>query len=244
MTKEELKEILFTSEQEEMIENGTEAKVTVTVNNVTDTIDPVYCAKLNSDWLMNYKGYVVLRYLDIRLQAGMGKEPGAVTETYDPIWVTLEIPEEYRNTDPDTKRFYALFDLAYGNPIYLCDLDQDENTITCAMNWFGPCAFLMKDMYVDGILKEPYIEEKTGWNRLEDGRIETCVYILKDVKKEKTIYLDEFGKRAEGWRMLNYDTEGWTYFDPQTGYQAEKGWMKIEGEWYHFNTMREGHRMA
>ncbi|HIR24659.1 MAG TPA: hypothetical protein IAB34_04060, partial [Candidatus Egerieimonas faecigallinarum] len=40
MTKEELKEILFTSEQEEMIENGAEAKVAVMVNNMTDTIDP------------------------------------------------------------------------------------------------------------------------------------------------------------------------------------------------------------
>lgn len=239
MTKEELKEILFTSGQEEMIENGAKAKVAVTVNNVTDTIDPVYRAKLISDPLMNYQGYVVLRYLDIRLRAGMGNEPGAVTETYDPIWITLEIPEEYRNTDPYTKRFYALFDLAHGNPVYLCDLDQDENTLTVAINWFGPCALLMKDMYVDGILKEPYIEEETGWRRLEDGRIETCTYILKDVEKNKIIYLDEFGKRAEGWRMLNYDTEGWTYFDPETGYQAEEGWMEIEGERYHFNCTRE-----
>lgn len=224
MTKEELKEILFTSEQEEMIENGAEAKVAVMVNNMTDTIDPVYRAKLISDPLMNYQGYVVLRYLDIRLRAGMGNEPGTVTETYDPIWITLEIPEEYRNTDLHTKRFYALFDLAHGNPVYLCDLDQDENTLTVAINWFGPCALLMKDMYVDGILKEPYIEEETGWRRLEDGRIETCTYILKDVEKNKIIYLDEFGKRAEGWRMLNYDTEGW---------------MEIEGERYHFNCTRE-----
>lgn len=235
-TKEELKEILFTSGQEEMIEEGREAEIEVMVNNVTDTISVETRASVTGNPYMAYGGYVVLRYLDITLSAGMLNNAEEVEELYDPVWITFEIPEEYRNTNPMIKRFYRLY-----NGSYLCDLDSDEDTLTVAMTGFGTFALLMKDMYVDGILMEPCQEEDTGWYRKEDGRIEACTNV--QMEDGESIYLNEFGKTAKGWQITDTESGRRIYADPETGYLTKEGWHEIDGEWYYFdelNTMVTG----
>lgn len=235
-TKEELKKILFTSGQEELIEEGKAAEIEVMVNNVTDTVGMEYRQMVTGASWMAYEGYVVLRYLDITLSAGMSDYVKEVDETYDPIWFTFEIPEEYRNTNPMIKRFYVL---SRPGGTGLCDLDSDENTLTVALTGFGMYTLMMKDMYVDGILMEPCQEEDTGWYRKEDGRIEACTGIPADESGGESLYLNEFGKIAKGWQMIDSEEGRWIYLDPETGYRTKEGWHEIDGERYYFNAWDE-----
>ncbi len=235
-TKEELKEILFTSGQEEMIKEGREAEIEVMVNNVTDTVDMETRGHVTGNLAMSYSGYVVLRYLDITLRAGMSDYVKEVEETYDPVWITFEIPQEYRNTNPLIKRFYVL---SRPGGAYLCDLDSDEDTLTVALTEFGTFALMMKDMYVDGILMEPFQEEDTGWYRKGDGRITACSNVPLSESGGKSLYLNEFGKIAKGWQMIDSEAGRWIYLDPETGCRTEEGWHEIDGEWYYFNALDE-----
>lgn len=195
--------------------------------------------------LRDGQGYVVAQYLHLDFTSVLGNEMEGgkfqrVTETDDPVWVTIEIPEEFKNTDPEITRSYGLLNMAGGTTLYLGDLDTNDDTLTVALNKYGLCALLMKDKYTDGNSRESYWDDN-GFYRGSDGRITSCSWFAED--GENIIRLDEFGRIAHGWHRADIVTDVWTYLDPVTGYKAKPGWKYIDDAWYHFQNsgfMEEG----
>lgn len=215
-------------------------------NDATDTVSADERARAEFDpMLRDGQGYVVAQYLHLDFTSVLGNEMEGgkfqrVTETDDPVWVTIEIPEEFKNTDPEITRSYGLLNMAGGTTLYLGDLDTNDDTLTVALNKYGLCALLMKDKYTDGNSRGSYWDEN-GFYRGSDGRITSCSWFAED--GENIIRLDEFGRIAHGWHRADIVTDVWTYLDPVTGYKAKPGWKYIDDAWYHFQNsgfMEEG----
>lgn len=226
--KEEITEMIYTLEEEEEIGRGVPTELGFTLHDAMDTVTELERARVEYDPLLkDHQGYVVAQYLRLDFEALMGDEMDGgdyrrITETDTPVWITFEIPEEFQNTNPEIRRTYALLDLADGSVLYHGDLDREQNTLTVALDSFGLCALLLKDMYADGVERESCWEEATGWHRYTDGRISSCVWSGTEDGTEMMRF-DEFGRIARGWHMADKIPGCWTYLDPGTGYQVKPG---------------------
>ncbi len=104
-TTENLKNIIFTTEELKKISAGEDAKVILKVTDISDSVNADE-KKLIEEKLSRDRSVL---YIDLSLYKKIGNETETkITETRDKISISIEIPEEIRNTGIEKNRTYQV----------------------------------------------------------------------------------------------------------------------------------------
>ncbi|MDE6724661.1 MAG: hypothetical protein K2J79_03560, partial [Ruminiclostridium sp.] len=143
---DELIEAVLTSEEQELIKNGIDIKIILTVEDETEYVSDE--DKTIVEAAMNgISGCKLGQYLDVNLLKIIGDKQEHITETKGLITVTLEIPKTLLGEG----RKYSIIRIHDGEASILPDLDNDDSTITFQSDKFSTYALV----YSEGKAESP-----------------------------------------------------------------------------------------
>ncbi|MCM1055322.1 MAG: InlB B-repeat-containing protein [Bacteroides sp.] len=131
---EELIKAVLTDEEQELVKNGVDIKIILTVDDAAETVSPADKSLIETaiSGLTNYK---LGQYLDVNLLKIIGDSQANITETNAPITVRLEIPAALRG-----KQIYSVIRVHGGEADVLTDEDNDADFITIKTDRFSTYA--------------------------------------------------------------------------------------------------------
>ncbi|MDE7194028.1 MAG: hypothetical protein K2O14_08670, partial [Oscillospiraceae bacterium] len=137
---EELITAALTEEEQQKITEGTDIKIILKVENVTESVPAEDKGKVETE-INGLSDYKLGQYLDITLLKKIGEEQEQkITMTNAPIKITFEIPEGLRG-----KAEYSVIRVHGGTATVLRDLDSDPNTVTIETDKFSTYALTYKE---------------------------------------------------------------------------------------------------
>ncbi len=137
----ELQSMLLTNTEKQQLRNGANIRVVFDVKVAETTVSSEDKALVES----SLNGYTTGQYLDISLYKLIEKTRIDVHETPSKITVTIDVPENLRNTDRAGKRNFAIVRVHNGLTEFLRDLDDDDNTVTIETDRFSTYALVYQD---------------------------------------------------------------------------------------------------
>lgn len=140
MTPDEMADAVLTDEEKAYLEDGIDAHIKLTVEDITDTVSASDKQAVES---VANGCYTVGEYIDIELLKQIGDRPWEnVHETKKPIRITIDIPERLLGVEG---REFAIARVHNGAAQLLTDLDNDPTTITFETTEFSTYAILYRD---------------------------------------------------------------------------------------------------
>ena len=139
--EEELKDMLLTEEEKQQVQNGTNIRIVLEVQDAGNTV---------SDWdraavSQALNGYAMGQYLNINLYKLVGTDRTDITETEKKIRIVITVPDSLKNTDNGKTRTYAVIRVHDGRAQLLADLDNSADTITIETDRFSAYAIAYND---------------------------------------------------------------------------------------------------
>ena len=139
--EEELKDMLLTEEEKQQVQNGTNIRIVLEVQDAGNTV---------SDWdraavSQALNGYAMGQYLNINLYKLVGTDRTDITETEKKIRIVITVPDSLKNTDNGKTRTYAVIRVHDGRAQLLADLDNSADTITIETDRFSTYAIAYND---------------------------------------------------------------------------------------------------
>lgn len=164
MTTDELAAIVLTDAERQSVEKGTDIKILLIVEDAADST-----SSQDKTIMDNAKGgFKVGQYLDISLLKIIGGSSEKIAEINGRIRITIDVPDELKNTSSTETREFAVIRVHNGEAVILNDLDTDEDTVTIETNRFSSYALLYRDVPNNGGVKNSEStkdnEPKTGDN--------------------------------------------------------------------------------
>lgn len=162
--EDELAGLLLTEQEKQMIQGGTDIRIILNVEDMSERVDETEKALVESvlqDWRVG-------QYLDISLFKLIGEQRTQITETAGKIRITLAIPGSLRRTagtagadsaDPAEyadasgaaqQTFYAILRVHNGQIELLPDLDNHDDTITVETDRFSTYVLILLNKETDG----------------------------------------------------------------------------------------------
>lgn len=137
---DDIQDAVLTDEDEEMLANGSNISVYLKVENTEVTQEEKAAIE---DAL---GGSTVGVYIDISLFKNVDGAESAISETNEPVRITIDIPENLR----DPNKQFVVVRVHNGVTTILQDLDSDPNTITIETNQFSTYAIAYANNPITG----------------------------------------------------------------------------------------------
>lgn len=138
---EELKDMLLTDEEKQQVQNGTNIRIVLEVQDAGNTVSTsdkeAVAQALN--------GFTVGQYLNIDLYKLVGANRTDISETAKKIRIVISVPEALRNADSSKTRTFAVVRVHDGRAELLADLDGSADTITIETDRFSTYAIVYQD---------------------------------------------------------------------------------------------------
>ena len=139
---EELKDMLLTEEEKQQVQNGTNIRIVLEVQDAGNTVSVSERAAV----AQALNGYTVGQYLNIDLYKLAGADRTDITETAKKIRIVITVPDSLKNADSSKTRTFAVIRVHDGKAELLTDLDDSDDTITIETDRFSTYAVVYKDM--------------------------------------------------------------------------------------------------
>ena len=143
---EELKDMLLTDEEKEQVQNGTDIRVVLEVQDAGNTVSGSDKAAI----AQALNGFTVGQYLNIDLYKLVGSERTDITETGKKIRIVITVPDSLKNADGSKTRTFAVIRVHNQSSKLLTDLDGSADTITIETDRFSTYAVVYKDTASSG----------------------------------------------------------------------------------------------
>ena len=138
---EELKDMLLTDEEKQQVQNGTNIRIVLEVQDAGNTVSTsdkeAVAQALN--------GFTVGQYLNIDLYKLAEADRTDIHETAKKIRIVIAVPEALRNADSSKTRTFAVVRVHDGRAELLADLDGSADTITIETDRFSTYAIVYQD---------------------------------------------------------------------------------------------------
>ena len=144
---EELKDMLLTEEEKQQVQNGTDIRIVLEVQDAGNSVSVSDRAAIQQA----LNGFTEGQYLNIDLYKLVGADRADITETAKKIRIVITVPETLRNTDGDMTRTFAVIRVHDGRAEVLADLDDSADTITIETDRFSTYAVAYKDNASGGV---------------------------------------------------------------------------------------------
>lgn len=137
----ELEEILLTEDEKQQVQNGTDIKIVLEVQDAGNTVSDL--DKAAAQQALN--GFTVGQYLNIDLYKMAGGTRTDISVTTEKITIVLTVPDSLKNTDSRKTRTFGVVRVHGGGAEVLNDLDSNADTITIATDRFSTYAIVYQD---------------------------------------------------------------------------------------------------
>ena len=142
----ELADIVLTTEEKQQAASGTNIRIVLEVKDAPAAVSTADKALVESALNSSAaKGYTLGQYLDINLYKVVGDSRSAITETNRKITITIDVPDNLKNTDRTKTRTFAVICAHDSRAELLADLDVNIDTITIETDRFSTYAIVYKD---------------------------------------------------------------------------------------------------
>ena len=138
---EELKDMLLTDEEKQQVQNGTNIRIVLEVQDAGNTVS----SSDKEAVAQALNGYTVGQYLNIDLYKLAGTDRTDIHETAKKIKIVIAVPEALRNADSSKTRTFAVVRVHDGRAELLADLDGSADTITIETDRFSTYAIVYQD---------------------------------------------------------------------------------------------------
>ena len=138
---EELKDMLLTDEEKQQVQNGTNIRIVLEVQDAGNTVS----ASDKEAVAQALNGFTVGQYLNIDLYKLAEAERTDIHETAKKIKIVIAVPEALRNADSSKTRTFAVVRVHDGRAELLADLDGSADTITIETDRFSTYAIVYQD---------------------------------------------------------------------------------------------------
>lgn len=142
LSADELADILLTEEDKEQLNNGTDIKLVLEVEDASGSVSSTNQALVEAA----LHDYTIGQYLDISLFKIIGEDRSAISETNKKLTITIIIPEALKNVNSNAERDFAVVRVHNNVAEILNDLDTDKDTITIETDRFSTYAIIYKDV--------------------------------------------------------------------------------------------------
>lgn len=142
-SENDLIDALLTDEEKNELENGKDVKVWLKVTDISATV-----SEPDKDLVDTKRGNATVgMYLDIDLLKQIGSDPSQnITETNDPVTITLKVPDTLVNTDASVTRTYQMIRVHDGKVTVIpCNYDAAKQTISFETDQFSTYALAYVD---------------------------------------------------------------------------------------------------
>ena len=157
-SSEELKDILLTDEERQQVQNGTNIRIVLEVQDAGNTVN----ASDEAAVAQALNGFTVGQYLNIDLYKLTGADRTNITETARKIRIVITVPDSLKNADSSETRTFVVIRVHDGRAELLTDLDGSADTITIETDRFSTYAIGYKDTKPDSAKdNEPKTEDFT-----------------------------------------------------------------------------------
>lgn len=140
-TTEELKDMLLTDDEKQQVQNGTNIRIVLEVQDAGNTVSVSDRAAV----AQALNGYTVGQYLNIDLYKLVGADRTDITETAKKIRIVITVPDSLKNADSSKTRAFAVIRVHDGGAELLADQDGSADTITIETDRFSTYAIVYKD---------------------------------------------------------------------------------------------------
>ncbi len=138
---EELKDMLLTEEEKQQVQNGTDIRIVLEVQDAGNTVSVSDRAAI----AQALNGFTEGQYLNIDLYKLVGADRTDITETAKKIRIVIAVPDSLKNADSSKTRTFAVIRVHDGSAEVLADLDDSADTITIETDRFSTYAVAYKD---------------------------------------------------------------------------------------------------
>lgn len=138
---EELKDMLLTDEEKQQVQNGTNIRIVLEVQDAGNTVS----SSDKEAVAQALNGFTVGQYLNIDLYKLAEAERTDIHETAKKIRIVIAVPEALRNADSSKTRTFAVVRVHDGRAELLADLDGSADTITIETDRFSTYAIVYQD---------------------------------------------------------------------------------------------------
>ena len=138
---EELKDMLLTEEEKRQVQNGTDIRIVLEVQDAGNTVSGSDQAAIQQA----LNSFTVGQYLNIDLYKLIGSDRTNITETEKEIRIVITVPDSLKNADSSKARTFAVIRVHDGRTEILTDLDNSADTITIGTDRFSTYAIVYKD---------------------------------------------------------------------------------------------------
>lgn len=137
---------VLTDAEQKAVASGSDAKIQLRVKNIDSTVSQ----KDKELIIANLGNYTIGEYLDITLWKTVGSSDEIkVTKTWNPISVTITIPDSLKNKNDSVIRKYVVFRVHDGAVSIQEDQDSVENTVTINTDRFSTYVLAYQDVAKD-----------------------------------------------------------------------------------------------
>ena len=138
---EELINAVLTPEDQECINNGTDIKIILKIEDATENVPSEDKAAVEKE-VGDSDKYNIVQYLDVTLLKKIGEQQEIeITNTNSPIKITFDLPEDIRSSE----RTYSVIRVHNGETTVLSDLDNDDSTVTIETDKFSTYALVYSE---------------------------------------------------------------------------------------------------
>lgn len=138
---EELKDMLLTEEEKQQLQNGTDIRIVLEVQDAGNTVSVSDQAAV----AQALNGFTVGQYLNVDLYKLIGENRADITETAEKIRIVMAVPDSLKNINGNTARTFAVIRIHDGRAELLNDLDSSADTITIETDRFSTYAVVYQD---------------------------------------------------------------------------------------------------
>lgn len=230
---ENLKTSVLTLEEQEMVAKGENAKIILKVTDISTSISDDE-KKLLKDKLAEANGdsEIPILYMDLSLYKQIGnQEQTKVSETKDKISVSIEVPEEFWNTDVTKSRVFYILRIHNGEAVRIDGTyDEEKHLFTFETDRFSTYGLA----YEDTIIIQTYQDFRHLQLTAKAGKTsQTLSYKKAENVDGYLIYGGKCGENMKKLADLPSDTTSYTVKGLKQGtyykYQV-KAYRMIEGE--------------
>ena len=137
---EELKDMLLTEDEKQQVQNGTNIRIVLEVQDVGNAVSS--SDKESIKQALN--DFTVGQYLNIDLYKLVGSARTDITETAKKIRIVISVPDSLKNAGSGTRTF-AIIRVHDGRAELLTDMDDSADTITIETDRFSTYGIVYKD---------------------------------------------------------------------------------------------------
>lgn len=141
MQLHDLAAAVLQGEERNVLGNGSDITIVLTVDDVDDTV-----SEEDKDAVASQMdSYKLGQYFDVNLYKEMNGESDQVTETDDKLRIVMTVPDRFESTDDKTPRSFAIIRVHGDSAVVLEDLDSEDSTITIDTDRFSTYALVYAD---------------------------------------------------------------------------------------------------